>query len=338
MRILIVTQQYYPVVGGVPIVARLLATELANHHEVRVVTATSGEPDSIRTFEVIRQPSTGVLFDNYRWCDIVLLQGPTLRLAWPLPITRKPYIVVHHIWLPPAEGLGPHGWLRGRLLRAGKNLGVSTAIGEALSVPYELINNPYDSKLFRTIPGIGRTEDLVFLGRLIKDKGAHHLIEAVLLLRERDLHPRLTIVGDGVELSNLKRQCLESGLENQVSFAGTLIGEQLATLLNRHRILVVPSLWPEPFGVVALEAIACGCVVVGSSGGGLPEAIGPCGLTYPNGDVSGLASSLEKLLVDEDLFQTCLGGAGEHLKQFTPEAAAAGYIRAIELCLQSKQR
>ena len=59
------------------------------------------------------------------------------------------------------------------------------------------------------------------------------------------------------------------GLERQVEFTGVLQGETLVRTLNAHRIMVVPSRTPEPFGVVALEGIACGCVVVGSEGGGL---------------------------------------------------------------------
>ena len=83
-----------------------------------------------------------------------------------------------------------------------------------------------------------------------------------------------------------------AGLE----FVGGKFGDELATLLNQHRIMVVPSRWPEPFGLVALEGIACGCAVGGSEEGGLKEAMGPCGISFKNSDYSSLAAALDRRL------------------------------------------
>lgn len=77
--------------------------------------------------------------------------------------------------------------------------------------------------------------------------------------------------------------------------------------------MVVPSLWDEPFKIVALEGIACGCVVVGSKGGGLKDAIGPCGLTFDNGDVAGLTAQLINLLANLDQLTAYRKKAKEHL-------------------------
>jgi glycosyltransferase involved in cell wall biosynthesis len=99
--------------------------------------------------------------------------------------------------------------------------------------------------------------------------------------------------------------------------------------LNRHRILVVPSRWPEPFGIVALEAIACGCVVVGSAGGGLSEAIGPCGLTFPNGDGAALAHVLRELLGNPERVAELGTGGASHLARFSPSAVAKRYLEEM---------
>ena len=61
-------------------------------------------------------------------------------------------------------------------------------------------------------------------------------------------------------------------------------------LLNAHRILVVPSRYDEPFGIVALEGIACGCVVVGSRGAASRRRSAPAALTFRNGDAGELAA------------------------------------------------
>jgi glycosyltransferase involved in cell wall biosynthesis len=111
-----------------------------------------------------------------------------------------------------------------------------------------------------------------------------------------------------------------------VEFVGSQIGAQLAETLNRHRILVVPSRWPEPFGIVALEAIACGCVVVGSDQGGLPEAIGGCGITFPNNDARALAQSLTAVIKDSAWRETLLSHADSHLAKFDKSRVAQTYL------------
>ncbi len=71
--------------------------------------------------------------------------------------------------------------------------------------------------------------------------------------------------------------------------------------MNRHRCLVVPSRWAEPFGIVALEGVASGCIVIGSNAGGLPEAIGPGGVTFPNGDTNSLAERMKEAMTSIQL-------------------------------------
>jgi glycosyltransferase involved in cell wall biosynthesis len=93
---------------------------------------------------------------------------------------------------------------------------------------------------------------------------------------------------------------------------------------------VVPSRWREPFGIVALEGIACGCVVVGSAEGGLAEAIGPCGLTFPNGDAQALANALSRLLENPAECDRLRQNAAAHLARFTPRHVAGLYLDAMK--------
>ena len=105
-------------------------------------------------------------------------------------------------------------------------------------------------------------------------------------------------------------------------------GAELAALLNRHQVLVVPSRWAEPFGIVALEGLACGCFVIGSEGGGLKEAIGPGGITFVNGDASALAGALQKALVNR--LPVDRPAVAAHLARHRPSAVAAGYLQELE--------
>src|SRR5204863_1597566 len=132
---------------------------------------------------------------------------------------------------------------------------------------------------------------------------------------------------------NLRRLASELALDRQVTFAGQKSGAALAELLNRHRILVVSSRWAEPFGIVALEGIACGCVVVGSEKGGLKEAIGPCGLTFENGDARALADQLKRLLNDLNLQTSLRQHAAEHLAECQADAVASAYLRLMRKML-----
>jgi glycogen(starch) synthase len=119
------------------------------------------------------------------------------------------------------------------------------------------------------------------------------------------------------------------GFFTLVRFTGAKSQREVAERLRCHKILVIPSLWNEPFGVVALEGIACGCVIVGSNGGGLPEAIGPCGLTFPNGDAGALAQKIEQLLFDDKLAAELRAHADEHLAKHHPKRVANQYLQII---------
>ena len=205
---------------------------------------------------------------------------------------------------------------------------VAAVIG--FNAPSEVIPNPYDDTAFVEDIHSSRERDLVFVGRLVSDKGVDLLLEALALLRERGLEPALTIVGGGPEESALKARVDELKLAGQVCFAGVRRGADLTAVLNRHRILVVPSRWNEPFGIVALEGMACGCVVVGSEGGGLPEAIGPGGVTFPNGDVAALAERLAMLLTHPEQLAHYQSAGRAHLARHRPDAVATAYLHVLE--------
>jgi glycosyltransferase involved in cell wall biosynthesis len=222
-----------------------------------------------------------------------------------------------------------------RLLHRANNIAISQAIADSLPVPATVVGDPYDVSLFRLLPEVPRDRDLVFLGRLVSDKGVDLLLAALVNLGSRGLQPRLTVIGSGSEASQLKKMAAQLGLAGQVEWFGPKQGPDLVTLLNRHRIMVVPSRWREPFGVVALEGLACGCVVVGSEGGGLRDAIGPCGLTFPNGNVPALADRLAELLTAPDRLAHFRSETPAHLEKFHPTRVAQAYIKIFESALRS---
>ena len=101
-------------------------------------------------------------------------------------------------------------------------------------------------------------------------------------------------------------------------------------VFNAHEILVIPSLWAEPFGVVALEGIACGCVVLGTKDGGLKEAIGSCGIVCDNNSVDALTESLRILLTQPNVRETLRAHAKSQLRNFCASSVASEYLNLFE--------
>ncbi len=333
MRILVYSPAFLPGLGGLELATAQLAGQLHQAgHEVTVLTTTAARGEEGAPFRVVRRPSPAEALRWTRWCDVFYQANVSLRGLWPLLLVRRPWVVSHHSWYRRTEGrIAWQDRLKRRLLRfAASSIAVSQAVADDLSTPSVVIPNTYRDDLFRRLPEVERTGDLAFLGRLVTDKGVDVLLDALALLAAEGLRPRLTVIGDGPEAPRLREQAVRLGLGGQVDFLGERRGEELVQLLNRHRILVVPSRYDEPFGIVALEGIACGCVVVGSEGGGLKAAIGPCGETFHNGDAADLARVLGRRLRRPELDAEPLRHAGDHLARHSGERVAAAYLRELE--------
>jgi glycosyltransferase involved in cell wall biosynthesis len=192
-----------------------------------------------------------------------------------------------------------------------------------------VLPDPYDDTAFRKDSTIARDRDVAFVGRLIPEKGAHVLIEALSILEGTGTRLTASIVGDGPELNRLKQLIDAQQLGESVKLTGQLSGVALARLLNRHQLLVVPSLCAEGFGLAALEGIACGCVVLGSRLGGLPEAIGCCGMTFTAGEAEGLAEMLGDVLRSPERLDQLRTGAEQHLANHRPAVVARRYLEFV---------
>jgi glycogen synthase len=333
--------RFYPSVGGIETVAWLLAHEWTQAGlRVTVVTDVLEDSAQPRTFpfSVHHRPPPWHFLRLLRAHDVFLHFNVSLKALWPLFLVRRPWVASHHGWYQ-INRQGDRDWRERLKLRLAKravaNIAASHAIAEAIGMPCHVIPNPYDAALFHRRGEAVRAKELIFVGRLVSDKGADLLVQAMGLLRERGLTPKLTIVGDGPERLHLHRLVTDLGLNNQIHFTGARSQVEVAQILCEHKILVVPSLWNEPFGIVAVEGIACGCVSIGSSGGGLPEVIGPCGVTFPNGNVSELAQKIERLLTSGGMIDTFLARSDEHLAKYQPENVANRYLEVIKSALCS---
>lgn len=341
MRILLASHFFFPAIGGLETVGRILAEEFTvRGHEVRVVTtspARTPADDQGFSYQVHRNPRAPEMLRLMRWSDLYFQNNISVRTLWPLLLVRRPWVVSHQTWVTRTDGTsGPQQWFKLQLIRFASvaPIAISRAVAEPLPVPAVLIGNPYRSDLFRRLPAVPRDRDLVFLSRLVSDKGGDMVLDALAELKRGGLTPNLTIIGDGPEAGNLRRQAQELGVADQVTFAGVLTEEPLVEALNRHRIMVTPSRLAEPFGVVALEGVACGCTVIGSASGGLPDAIGPCGLLFPNHDGLALASKMRLLVEDASLCERLQTEAPAHLARHSAAHIAGRYLEVFEDALR----
>ena len=328
LKILLGSHHFFPSTGGIETTSDLLAREFVKQgHEVRVVTQTEGGGSF--PFPVIRRPGAIQLLRQVCWSDVFLQNNISLRTLWPLLFVRRPVFITHQTWMADAKGQTDwHHRVKRFVLRFAKSLAISHAIAGKLPVPSLEVGNPYDDEVFRDLSA-DRTTDLIYVGRLVSDKGVDLLLEALAALRDAGLSPRLTIVGDGPERARLEGQTADLGLQSRVEFVGNQGSRRIAELLNRHRILIVPSRLPEPFGIVTVEGIACGCAVVGSAEGGLVDAIGPCGVTFRNGDAAALAGVLKQLLGDPVRLHSLARGGPEHVAQFEKAHVAEKYLKLM---------
>jgi len=141
-----------------------------------------------------------------------------------------------------------------------------------------------DLTWFRNMYALPEEKIVLYVGRLVEEKGPQILLEAVPLVLARFPSAKFVIVGTGHLLDHLRHRAWELGVAHKVLFTGFIPDEDRDRLLKVADVAVFPSLY-EPFGIVALEAMAARCPVVVSEVGGLAEVVrhAETGITvYPN--------------------------------------------------------
>jgi glycosyltransferase involved in cell wall biosynthesis len=177
-----------------------------------------------------------------------------------------------------------------------------------------------------------------YIGRLIEEKGVHHLLQAVTQLKD---DWQLRIIGGGPLLDDLQVLAHDLGIAERVYFVGQIPSTEMPSQYTEIDTLVLPSLtrsnWKEQFGRVLVEAMACALPVVASDSGAIPGVVGNAGLIFPEGDVDALAKHLQDLQTTADL-RELLGQQGRKrfLERFTHEkialATVAVYKEILENC------
>ncbi len=162
-------------------------------------------------------------------------------------------------------------------------------------------------------------EQLVLLvGRLVYEKGFQLALDALPDVIARVGDVRFLVAGSGTHEAELRAQAHRLGLDEHGTFVGWIGDDVLHSLYRIADLCVVPSIY-EPFGLVALEAMASGCPCIVADTGGLREVVPGgerVGLRFNGGDAEHLGVMIERLLVDDDLRDRMVTEASEHVLSF----------------------
>ena len=159
---------------------------------------------------------------------------------------------------------------------------------------------------------------VLLVGRLVYEKGFHLALDALAPLIRRIGGVRFVVAGTGAAEAELKRQAGRLGLSRHGAFLGWVGDDMLHSLYRVADLCIVPSIY-EPFGLVALEAMASGCLCVVADTGGLREVVpgdGTVGLRFPSRDSAALGVILERVLTDDAARAQLVAQAREHVLRF----------------------
>lgn len=201
-----------------------------------------------------------------------------------------------------------------------------------------------DTRFFNPDPSVIREKLVLFVGRLVENKGCAFLLRAMRLVRETHPDAELAIIGDGPLRAQLEHMTKEMRI-GHVRFLGTQPPEIIRHWLNRASVFCVPSIEipsgaSEGFGLVFAEAQSMGVPVASFKTGGIPEAVadGRTGLLMSPGDWCGLAAQIDLLLSSPELWKRfSVAGRERVIRYFDLAKQSATLEQMYEQCLWSRQ-
>jgi len=338
LRVALVTEWFPPDVGGVASHVRDLALRLSERgHEVCVVTRRR-EGRGEWPFELVeleyscflkalcRPPGNGPLSSLLRELDPDVVHVhhafAPIPLAFALVSSARGYPTVltnHSAYLYDYEILlKALGYVAAPVRRAlsgvDRIIAVSGTAAKfiesfAPSVPVVVIPCGVDTRRFspegprRLRSALGGDAIVLYVGRLVYRKGVHYLVDSMEEVRRECGDVKLVVAGDGPMAGHLRERVRELGLSGAVVFLGRVSEEELPDVYRSADLLVMPSLYGESLGIVALEGMASQLPVVASPVGGLREVVadGVTGLLLRGLSPSAIASAVARLLSRPDL-------------------------------------
>ena len=201
---------------------------------------------------------------------------------------------------------------------------------------FDVVCNPFlpdtleISNFDQRINDVKRDPVILFVGRLIREKGIFDLLDTMTFLQAKRSF-RLLIVGDGPDAKAVKQKTAQLNLADRVTFTGYLKGEDLNNVYCNANVFVFPSYWKEGFPTVLAEAMGFGLPIITTRIRGVTDHLqeGVNGLFVPPKDPASLAKAVVTLLNDPVLC-TQMGKANqEKVIDFSPEKVGKLYLEVL---------
>lgn len=294
------------------------------HRHVRRIL-TEFQPDCVH-FHTVGGFSPSLIAATRDYPRVMYAHGPEdwmlELLRWNLPSATQPTGLsaadrLRYLHLRFVQRPAYRFWLRGIEAAAPVSEFMAESIARDLpKLPITAIPNTCEDG-FAPLP-IEDPNRIVFLGRLSTVKGVDVLIDAFRRASASNPELRLSIIGEGPDRARLESLAADLIARQQVRFTGWLNRAGIIDQLAASALVVVPSLWPEAFGRVVLDAYSCGRPVIASRIGGLPELVGPeTGLLVAPGDAIGLAEAIGRLAGDHETLRQLGAAAAERAADFS---------------------
>ena len=333
MRIGIFTRTFRPNVGGLERLAEILATEFAKKgHSVSVITDVevySNQCDFGLLYRVVRTKRILDRFHAFREMDIVLFFNLSLVGLLSLIPSLKPAVMVHQGTYHTFNLIRKPLELFKRLVTifyqniAGSKFVASYVFGRTEVIPNTYTRLPISKD-------ITRTKNFVFLGRLELEKGCILALKAFNSVLEKFPNATMTIIGSGSQRNYIENYIKSNGIEGAVTLLGTVTGQELVNELCKHRTMVIPSIWNEPFGMVALYGLAYCENVISTRVGGLPEAVGGFGIIV-NPRIEDIQGAMSKIIAGNyQITEATRDEIHAHLDRHSPSKIADAYLTILE--------
>lgn len=361
LRILHVGKFYPPHMGGMETYLQVVCRGLQHYHDVEVLVASDTPRDEIDQDEGIKIVRAGTMFTlaSTSFCrgmirrlrktdaDLIHLHmpNPSATLAYLIARPKAPLVITYHSDIVRQKILGRAiaPILHAALKRAAaiittspQYLATSPTLQPHLDrcrvlpygIPVDAFNQVNPEKIAAIRERFG-SRIVLSVGRLIYYKGFDVLIRAM-----KNVDGRLLIIGDGPMREELQGVITELNLNDRVTLLNEIQNDEIVDYYRASDVFALASIArSEAFGIVQLEAMACGVPVVNTNlDSGVPYVSldGQTGITVPPNDVPALASAITKLLDDPDL-RARYGQAGQErvAQEFTSEVMTR---RMLDLC------
>jgi len=325
MKILFISSQFYPTLGGIPTISQyLIEYFIKQKNNTILITKTemTKYEKKLFNFVICSNPSRKKINELHEWADIVFHNNICLSLSSIRLKYFKKTIVTSQYWL--GRKFSFRYLIKKIFLKlSAQNIFISKSIKEHINISGKIIPNFYNEKLFYNIkPFSLRKRKIIFVGRTTDEKGVDIFIRSIKLIEKKLNKGDVTIVGIGNKLNEYKKLTKKLKIFNLFNFVKKKNNE-LNKYYNNHRIHVVPSK-KEPFGIVTLEGCASGCIGVLSNMYGLSEFNKKIFQFYNNNDFVKLAYLLKKNIIKPKIINNNI--KKKYLSKFHLDIIANKYL------------